>query len=200
MTSSVKPYSATRKLSDGVEIICLADKCSDTEVTIVPSIGNIACRMDINDKNIFWFPYKSVSDFKRNPKLCGNPFLAPWANRLDEHAFFSSGKKYLLNRKLNNYETDPNEQPIHGLLLFTSKWEVVNIRANSENASVTSRFEFAQHAGLMAQFPFAHNIEMTYRLANGNLEVVIKMLFALILKFSAIINVQHNFLNRTIPN
>jgi aldose 1-epimerase len=36
---------------------------------------------------------------------------------------------------------------------------------------MTSRIEFWRYPEWMAQFPFAHNIEMTYRLAEGVLEV-----------------------------
>ena len=175
MTASAQPYSATRATSGGVEIVSLADRAADIEVSIVPSIGNIAYRMDVAGKNIFWFPYESVGAFAEAPKLCGNPFLAPWANRLDQHAFYSGGKKYRLNPDLDNYGTDPEGQPIHGLLLFASEWEVTSVRADGESAALTSRLEFTRHADRMAQFPFAHTIEMTYRLSGGSLEVVTRI-------------------------
>ncbi len=175
MTASARPYSATRATSDGLEIVRLVDQSADTEVSIVPSIGNIAYRMDVAGKNIFWFPYESVGAFAKDRKLCGNPFLAPWANRLDQHAFYSEGKKYRLNPDLDNYGTDPEGQPIHGLLLFASQWEVTTLDADNESASVTSRLEFTRHADFMAQFPFAHSIEMTYRLSGGTLEVATRI-------------------------
>ena len=175
MTAFAQPYSATRTTADGVEIIRLADAAASTEVSIAPSIGNIAYRMDVAGKNIFWFPYDSVRAFAEDPKLCGNPFLAPWANRLDQHAFHSDGKRYRLNPDLGNYGTDPNGQPIHGLLLFASEWEVTSVPADAESASVTSRLEFTRHADRMAQFPFAHTIEMTYRLSGGSLEVATRI-------------------------
>jgi aldose 1-epimerase len=36
---------------------------------------------------------------------------------------------------------------------------------------VTSRLEFWRYPDLMAQFPFAHSIDMTYRLSNATLQV-----------------------------
>jgi aldose 1-epimerase len=45
------------------------------------------------------------------------------------------------------------------------------MRSNGEGAWVTSRLEFARQPMWMKQWPFAHTIEMTYRLANGQLEV-----------------------------
>ncbi len=175
MTASAQPYTATRAVSEGVEIVRLADRAADTAVSIAPSIGNIAYRMDVAGKNIFWFPHESVGAFAADPKLSGNPFLAPWANRLDQHAFHSGGKRYRLNPDLGNYGTDPAGQPIHGLLLFASEWEVTSVRADGESASVTSRLEFTRYADRTAQFPFAHTIEMTYRLSGGSLEVATRI-------------------------
>ena len=45
------------------------------------------------------------------------------------------------------------------------------LRADDHSAWVTSRLEFWKYPDLMAQFPFAHTIEMTYRLSGGALEV-----------------------------
>ena len=171
MTVSAQPYSARRTAVDGVSVVELADASRNTTVYIVPSVGNIAYRMEVNGKNVFWFPFDSVKDFVAKPKLSGNPFLAPWANRLDEEAFYANGKKYLLNPELDNYGKDPNGQPIHGLLIYASAWEVISLSASADGAHVTSRLEFSRHADWMAQFPFAHTIEMTYRLREGALEV-----------------------------
>ena len=171
MTLPAQPYSARKTTVDGVSVIELSDVSRNTSVSIVPSVGNIAYRMDVNGKNAFWFPFDSVKDLAANPKLCGNPFLAPWANRLDEEAFYANGRKYRLNPGLDNYRKDGSRQPIHGLLLYASAWEVVSLSANSESAQVTSRLEFSRHADWMAQFPFVHTIEMTYRLRGGSLEV-----------------------------
>ena len=43
--------------------------------------------------------------------------------------------------------------------------------ADENSAHVTSRLEFWRHPDLMANWPFAHDYEMTYRLAGGVLEV-----------------------------
>ncbi len=171
MTVSAQPYSARNTTVDGISVVELSDTSRNTSVSIVPLVGNIAYRMDVNGKNVFWFPFDSVKDFVAAPKQSGNPFLAPWANRLDEEAFYANGKKYLLNPALGNFRKDPNDQPIHGLLVYASAWEVVSLESNAGGAYVTSRLEFSRHADWMAQFPFAHTIEMTYRLHEGALEV-----------------------------
>jgi aldose 1-epimerase len=96
------------------------------------------------------------------------PFLAPWANRLNEEAFWANGKRYAFNMTLGNVG---GPIPIHGLLANSNLWEVMDAAADRESAHVTSRLQFWKHPELMAQWPFAHEYEMTYRLAGGTLEV-----------------------------
>ena len=61
--------------------------------------------------------------------------------------------------------------PIHGFVSYTTEWKVVEVRADGRAAWVTSRLEFYRQPDWMAQFPFAHTIVMTHRLADGVLEV-----------------------------
>lgn len=162
-------YSACVTRIDGVDVVRLSG-ASGTSVSIAPKVGNTAYEFLVNGKNAFWFPFQSVGEFARRPDLCGNPFLAPWANRLDEDAFYANGIRYELNRSIDNYLRDPLGQPIHGLLLFANQWEVADLRAGSDSARATSRLDFTRHPALMAQFPFAHRIEMTYVLEDRTLE------------------------------
>ena len=93
---------------------------------------------------------------------------APWANRLDEQAFYANGKKYAFDMELGNVR---GAHPIHGFLSAASQWEIVEAKADAHSAWVTSRLEFFRQPAWMAQFPFAHTIEMTHRLQDGALEV-----------------------------
>jgi len=164
-------YSAKKTVVDGIEVVQLADRASAAEVSIAPSIGNLAYEFKVHSKNALWIPFQNLSEFKAKPALCGVPFLAPWANRMDQDAFYANGKKYLLNADLGNLRRDGNQKPIHGLVMFSPYWQVVKLEADGHSARVTSRLEFSRHPDLMAQFPFAHTVEMTYRLAHGVLEV-----------------------------
>jgi len=164
-------YRAERTVVDGFEVIRLIDAAHGTEVSVAPAFGNNAYEMKVNGKNIFWSPYRSLKELQEKPVQIGNPFLAPWANRIDGDAYWANGKKYLLNPELKNFRYDNNRKPIHGLLVYAKEWRVVSIEANGTSASVTSRLEFWRRPDWMAQFPFAHNIQMTYRLKDGSLEV-----------------------------
>jgi aldose 1-epimerase len=161
-----------QKLSIGTtEVVRLTDAARKTEVSIAPSMGNIAYEFKVNGKNAFWMPVTDLAQLKSRPAMCCNPFLWPWANRIDGDAYWANGKKYLINRTLGNIRSDQNGKPIHGLLMFYPGWELVETKADGDHAETTSRLEFWKHADLMAQFPFAHTVEMTHRLREGVLEV-----------------------------
>jgi aldose 1-epimerase len=170
-SSRGQTYSAEKTTVDSVEVVRLSDPARRTVVSIAPSIGNLAYELLVNGKNAFWTPARTIGELKAKPALAGNPFLAPWANRLDQDAFYANGKKYALNSELGNIRRDQNKNPIHGLLAFSPHWRVVGVRAHAGAAEATSRLEYWKHPDLMAQFPFAHTIEMTYRLSDGALEV-----------------------------
>jgi len=164
-------YSAQKAVVDGIEVVRLSDAARHAEVALVPSLGNLAYEFKVNGKNAFWLPYATLAEMQAKPQFGGIPFLAPWANRLSEDAFFANGVKYRLNPDLGNIRRDQNQNPIHGLLNFSPDWTVKSIAADADSASATSRLEFWTHPEMMAQFPFAHSIEMTYRLHDGVLEV-----------------------------
>lgn len=164
-------YSAERAKVDGIEVIRLKDSAHKIEVSIIPSLGNNACEMKVNGKNILWSSYPTLKEYLDKPVQIGNPFLSPWANRIDGDTYWANGKKYLLNPELKNFRYDNNHKPIHGLVVYAKEWKVTGIKADSRSAAVTSRLEFWRRPDWMAQFPFAHNIEMTYRLKDGTLEV-----------------------------
>jgi aldose 1-epimerase len=169
--SNAASYTAHQTTVDGIAVVQLTDPAHHTEVSVAVGVGNVAYELKVNGKNALYFPFASLKEFKEKPALCGVPFLAPWANRLDQEAFYANGNKYTLNTGLGNVRFDGNHLPIHGLISFSPLWQVVEVKANGTGAHVMSRFEFWKHPELMAQFPFAHTIEMTYTLSNGVLEV-----------------------------
>jgi len=163
-------YTVQKLTVDSIETIRLADAAHGIEVSICPSIGNIAYDMRVNGQPILMTP-PQLAEWKQKPSQAGIPFLAPWANRLDSDAYWANGKRYLLNPNAEEIRRDPNGLPIHGLLLFASGWQVTRLHGDEQGAEVSSRLEFWKHPDWMAQFPFAHSIEMTHRLYGGILEV-----------------------------
>src|SRR5215210_9317193 len=99
-------YSAEKTSRDGIEIVRLTDAAQKIEVTVVPSFGNNAVEMKANGKNIFWFPPATLAEFQAKPVFAANPFLAPWANRLDHEGFYANGKHYSLDAAVKNFRSD----------------------------------------------------------------------------------------------
>ena len=171
VAASAADYSARQTTRDGVDVVVLADAARRTEVTVLPSIGNMAYEMKVNGKDVLRTPPSTLAEFKAKPGMTGIPLLWPWANRIDGNSYYANGKTYALNLELGNVRLDRNKKPIHGLLTMSSAWKVVSCKADSQAAEVTSRLEFWKYPDLMEQFPFAHTIEMTYRLKQGVLQV-----------------------------
>jgi aldose 1-epimerase len=162
-------YTVQQTTEQGVPIVRLRDDAHGVEVSVMPSAGNRAYEMKVHGHNILYFSGGDLAQYQKQPPMEGVPFLAPWGNRLDEAAFWANGKKYQLNPGLGNVSAGP--LPIHGLLVTSPLWKVTEVGADARAAHVTSRLEFWKYPDLMAQWPFAHEYEMTYRLADGVLEV-----------------------------
>ncbi len=154
-----------------IDVIRLVDEARAMEVYMAPCIGNMAYSFIVGGKNILWFPFSDPQALQAQPAFCGIPFLAPWANRIDGDTYWVNGKKFLLNPSLGNLRRDPHQKPIHGLLNFSAAWTLIAAGADERSAFATSRLDFAKYPEMMAQFPFAHSITMTYRLEDGSLAI-----------------------------
>ncbi len=162
--ASGQRYSAARQ----GEEVTLADRETETVVSVVPSVGNIAIGMRVNGQNVLRFPHASLAEFAARPGGTGIPFMGPWANRLDEAAFYANGRRHDFDMTLGNIR---GEVPIHGFVTTTNQWRVTALSATDRDASVTSRLDFYRQPAWMRQWPYAHTVEITYRLSEGVLEV-----------------------------
>ena len=164
-----RPAAAQYAARQDGDVIRLEDGRAATVVSIVPSVGNIAFELEVKGHDVLHWPFASVEAFKARPAMSGIPFLGPWANRLDEQAFYANGRKYAFDMSLGNVRG--GAIPIHGFLTTTARWQIVEVKADADAAWATSRLEFFRQPAWMKQWPFAHTIEMTHRLQGGALEV-----------------------------
>ena len=163
-------YTAQKATVDSIETIHLADSAHGIEVSICPSVGNIAFDVRVHGQSILMSPPKlkrveAESRASRHSISCALGQSSGWRCLLGERETLSAEPGAIDIRR------DQNGLPIHGLLLFASAWQVARLHADAQAAEVTSRLEFWKHPEWMAQFPFAHSIEMTHRLSGGILEV-----------------------------
>ena len=137
-------------------MIRLVDERYGAEASIDVDRGNRVASLSFQGNNVLHTP--------------GMPFLAPWANRMPG-GFHAQGRYYALDPQVGNLETDSGGIPIHGLLSNSPLWEIVR----QTESSITNRLQFWRFPGLMAQWPFAHEYDTTYRLAGGAMEVSVEI-------------------------
>lgn len=157
------PYSA---VTTG-DVVRLEDTRAGIAVSVIPSMSN-AYEMVVKGHQIIRKTFKEIGEFRDKPGLNGVSLLAPFANRLDETAFYANGKKYNFDMAMGNVR---GPIPIHGFLSAAKDWKLVEAKADGRAAWVTSTLDFYRHPQWMQQFPFAHTMTMTYRLQDGALEV-----------------------------
>lgn len=167
--AAAKPATAQARYSarQTGDIVQLRDNRTDTTVSVMTSISN-AYEMVVKGQNLIRMTFATVDEFRARPGLNGIPLLAPFANRLDEPAFYANGKKYNFDMELGNVR---GPIPIHGYLSSAKDWKLVEAKADGNAAWVTSALDFYRNPQWMQQFPFAHTLQMTYRLQDGVLEV-----------------------------
>ena len=148
------------------DVIELTDANAQMNVSVVWSMSN-AWRIQVKGKDLVRTS-ATLADFMARPGLNGMPLLAPFANRLDETAFYANGKKYNFDLELGNVR---GPIPGTGFVNGSKAWQLVEFKADGKSAWVTCRLDFYKIPQFMQQFPFAHTITMTYRVADGALEV-----------------------------
>ena len=77
------------------DIVQLRDNKTGSTVSVLTGTSN-AYEFVVHGKNVISMNIPSTTALRNNPGLNGVPFLAPFANRLDEMAFYANGKKYKL--------------------------------------------------------------------------------------------------------
>lgn len=170
-------YSVAKKRVEGHLTHHLVDAKRRMDFGFVADIGAWGYEFKVRGKHVLQAP-DSLEGYRTARALGrGNPLMAPFANRIDREHYYFQGRKYLLNDALGNFiRAGGSNLPIHGLLAYDPRWEVTKTGASAKDgAYLTARLEFYKYAELMAQFPFAHVWEITYRLKDGQLECSTKV-------------------------
>jgi aldose 1-epimerase len=149
------------------DVVQLHDNKTDSTVSVLTGTSN-AYEFVVHGKNVISMNIPSTTALRNNPGLNGVPFLGPFANRLDEMAFYANGKKYSFDPGLGNVRSPIPQQ---GFLNSTHDWKLVAVKADANSATVVSKLDFYRNPDWMKQFPFAQTYTMTIRLKDGVLEV-----------------------------
>ena len=166
--TSYAAAQARYTLTQTGDIIELEDTRAQVVVDILSTASN-AYRMTVKGEDVLRKTWGTLDDIRPRMGLNGIPLLWPYANRLDEQAFYANGQKYTFDAGVGN--TGRGAIPIHGFLTSATAWKVIEARADANSVWVTSKLDFFRIPQYMTQFPFAHTLTMTYRLQDGALEV-----------------------------
>ena len=150
------------------DVVTLSDSRADVVVHVLTTASN-AYQMTAKGHDVIRRNWATLDDIRARMGLNGIPLLWPYANRLDEQAFYANGQKYTFDPGLGN--TGRGAIPIHGFMTSATGWKLVEAKADGKSAWVTTRHDFYRNPRYMKQFPFAHTLTMTYRVQDGALEV-----------------------------
>lgn len=160
--AAAQRYTATRN----GDLIELKDSTAQMDVSVVWSMSD-AWRIRVKGQDLVRTS-PTLEEFKARPGYNGMPLLAPFANRLDQTAFYANGKKYNFDLEQGSIR---GPIPSTGFVNGTNTWQLVEFKADANGAWVTSRLDFYKNPQFMQQWPFAHTMTMTYRVSAGALEV-----------------------------
>lgn len=135
-------------------------------IEILEDCGFTISKIKFKEYEILHFPY-SYEEYKINKELAGIPFLYPFANRLEKEEFILEEKKVFFNSEF--VFKDQNKFPIHGILLKTNQWKVIEYQKNF----VKSIFEFKKD--WLNFFPFEHTIEYSIELIENQIHFKIEL-------------------------
>src|SRR5262245_55238002 len=122
--AAAQPYTAQQN----GELVELADATAQMNVSVVWSMGN-AWRIQVKGKDLVRTS-ATLADFQARPGFNGMPLLAPFANRLDETAFYANGKKYNFDLELGNVR---GPIPQTGYVNGSKAWELVEAKADQKS-------------------------------------------------------------------
>ena len=155
----------------------LLDAKHQMDFGIVPDIGNTGYEFKMRGTDVLVAP-DSLKAYSESRSLwCGIPLMSPFTNRIERDSYYFHLKKYLLNVSMGNFlRTPPHNRPIHGLQCYDPRWQVVKTGASAATgAFITARLEFFKYRDSMAQSPFAHGYETTYRATDAKLRCTTKV-------------------------
>ena len=111
------------------DIVELQDTRAQVIVNVLTTAAN-AYQMTVKGEDVIRRTWTSIDDIRARMGLNGIPLLWPYANRLDEQAFYANGQKYTFDSGLGN--TGRGAIPIHGFLTGATAWKLVETKADED--------------------------------------------------------------------
>ncbi len=161
-----------RRTIDEIEVLTLSSgDPADLEVAFAPGAGMVGCSLRHRGEELLG-QRGGLRRYVAEHSTMGIPLLHPWANRVGARSFQVAGRE--VNLKLPGLPLSFDQQglPIHGLLSAAGGWSVEDHRATDAGGVLEASFDFAAHPGLMAAFPFPHELRLRASLDDTTLTMV----------------------------
>jgi aldose 1-epimerase len=157
---------------DGIEALTLtSDAFGGIEAAFVPSAGMVGCSLRHRGAELLG-QRGGLRTYIEERSTMGIPLLHPWANRVGRRRFEVAGREVNLDAAAPAPSLDADGLPIHGLLAAASGWRVNRHEATGGGGELVASFDFADHEGLIAAFPFPHRLRLKAALDAATLTVV----------------------------
>lgn len=132
--SSPRPppnYTAIRQTVDGIETVRLTDARPQNHRFHTPRLRQHRLRNARQRQQRAPLPRPLARRLPPETPNGRHPPLAPFADRLDEPAFYANGRRYPFDRSLKNIHFDGHDHPIHGFLTLAADWQVTRLQADA---------------------------------------------------------------------
>lgn len=123
-------------------------------------IGGHIKQLTVDNQPLMWFPFSEES-YLNTTQLAGNPFMHPWANRLESN--FIQFDDTSIDLSFSSIYRDAHQLPLHGLLLKEMNWITEMITPTV----ATQTFHFNQGFANFGDFPIQHTIQIRYELTSA---------------------------------
>ncbi|HOU46539.1 MAG TPA: aldose 1-epimerase [Chitinophagales bacterium] len=161
-------HTSHHQSQDNFEVVILQNDSITAEIAV--NIGNSMFSLKHNENEILHFPH-TLQEYKYNTQLAGNPFMHPWANRLEGAYILVNKERYYFPKEQQNLlYRDGNALPLHGLLLKSDKWNTVEMGADDGKCWHVASHDFGEEK-LLSIFPFLHKIFIKHQLQNNMLTI-----------------------------
>jgi len=161
-------HSVITNQQDNFEIVIL--KNEEVTARIAVGLGNTLFSLKQQDNEVLYFPF-SLHEYQSNSRLAGNPFMHPWANRLEgEYIRLVTGQHRFPTGQLHLLYKDANNLPLHGLLLKSEQWKTVEMHEDQDSCYHVAELIFEQKE-FLSIFPFKHIIQIKHQLQKNVLSI-----------------------------
>jgi galactose mutarotase-like enzyme len=155
---------------DGFEALTLSSEDGELQAAFVPEAGIVGCSLRHRGEELLG-QRGGLARYVAERSTMGIPLLYPWANRVASRRFRVAGGEVNLDLASPPPSLDPNGLPIHGLLAAAEGWQVERHEARGDGGLLVARFEFGAQPGLIAAFPFPHEVTIEAKLEGMTLTI-----------------------------